>query len=68
MSELGISSRENDDGTTHYTVYSTENNIRYSWDQDDDGNRTNRHITDQDDNEHLNLPDCAEEDDDVCDV
>ena len=65
MSRNGLSSRENSDGTTHYTEYWGDYNMRYSWDQDSDGNRTNRHITDQDDNEHLNLPDCTEEEDDM---
>ena len=65
MAKDGFSSKENSDGTTHYTEYFPDQNVRYSWDQDSNGNRSNRHITDQDDNEHLNLPACHEDDDDV---
>lgn len=61
----GLSSKENSDGTTHYTEYWPDYNVRYSWDQDDSGYRTNRHITDQDDNEHLDLDPCFEDEDDM---
>lgn len=50
----------------HDTVYTTDGtNMRYSRDMDEDGNLTNRHIVDQDDNSILNLDDCKVEDDDI---
>ena len=39
--------------------------MRYSRDMDEDGNLTNRHLVDQDDNSKLNLPDCNVEDDEL---
>lgn len=53
-------------GSLHVTDYTTDGtNMRYSRDMDEDGNLTNRHLVDQDDNSKLNLPDCKVEDDEL---
>ena len=55
-----------EDGKIHDTTYTTDgSNMRYSRDMDEDGNLTNRHIVDQDDNSKLDLPDCKVEEDDI---
>lgn len=56
----------NDDGTLHVIDYTTDGtNMRYSRDMDEDGNLTNRHLVDQDDDEKLNLPDCNVDEDEL---
>ncbi len=56
----------NDDGTLHVTDYTIDGtNMRYSRDMDEDGNLTNRHLVDQDDDEKLNLPDCNVDEDEL---
>lgn len=60
----GKNSHGNRDGSIHETYY-TNNNARYSRDRYPDGTCKNRHMTDQDDNEHLNFPDCDKNNDDM---
>jgi len=48
----GISERENHDGSTHVTVYSTSENRHLSYDKDSDGNIYNVH-TDRDNRAYM---------------
>lgn len=65
MDDKGFHTTIKDD-KIHDTTYTRDGtNMRYSRDMDEEGNLTNRHIVDQDDNSKLNLPDCKVEDDDI---
>lgn len=39
----GINTTTNDDGSTHYSVYSTSENKHFSYDKDKEGNISNVH-------------------------
>lgn len=66
MKKNGFNMYIKEDGTLHVTEYTQDGtNMRYSSDMDKEGNLTNRHLVDQDDNSKLNLPDCKVEDDDL---
>ena len=66
MKKQGFNMSINDDGTLHVTDYTTDGtNMRYSRDMDEDGNLTNCHLVDQDNDEKLNLPDCNVDEDEL---
>ena len=46
--------KENEDGSTHTTVYNEAHNWRVSWDKDPKGNISNIHSTNQSNNTHIN--------------
>ena len=65
MTHEGLNCRDNADGSTHYTYWNGDYNVRYSWDEDESGYRTNRHMTDQDDNDHCQFEDCYDYEDNM---